>query len=63
MKYCKRCLQPDTNPVIKLDEEQICYACRYEESKKDIDWNAREKRLKEIALRSKKQGKRTWNKL
>ncbi len=58
MKYCKRCLQPDTNPVIKLDEEQICYACRYEESKKNIDWNVREKRLKEIALEAKTKAKK-----
>lgn len=37
MKYCKRCLQPDMRPNIVFDDEQICYACRNEESKKKID--------------------------
>lgn len=34
MRYCKKCLQPDTNPVVRLNEKQICYACEYEELKK-----------------------------
>jgi N-acetyl sugar amidotransferase len=49
MKYCKKCIQPDTRPNIKFDEEGICGACRYEESKSTIDWTAREAELKEIA--------------
>lgn len=49
MKYCKKCLQPNTRPGIKFDENGICYACLYEEEKKKIDWIAREKELKEIA--------------
>jgi N-acetyl sugar amidotransferase len=42
-------VQPDTRPNIVFDEEGICGGCRYEESKKTIDWDAREKELKEIA--------------
>lgn len=49
MKYCRKCLQPDTRPGILFDDEQVCYACRYEESKKWIDWIAREQELKDIA--------------
>ena len=49
MKYCKKCLQPDTRPNIVFDDEQICYACRYEESKKNIDWDERHKDLLKIA--------------
>lgn len=49
MKYCKRCLQPDTRPDIKFNEDNICYACLYEESKKQIDWEKRKKELHEIA--------------
>lgn len=49
MKYCKKCLQPDTRPGIVFDEEQVCYACRYEENKKDINWRERERELREIA--------------
>lgn len=57
MKYCKKCLQPDTRPGILFDEEQICYACRYEESKESIDWLAREKELQEIADNAKNEAK------
>ena len=49
MKYCKKCLQPDTRPNVLFDENQVCYACKYEESKKSIDWIKRERELLEIA--------------
>lgn len=49
MKYCKKCLQPDTRPGIAFDDEQICFACRYEESKSQIDWVARRNELQNIA--------------
>jgi N-acetyl sugar amidotransferase len=57
MKYCKKCLQPDTRPGILFDEEQVCYACRYEESKESIDWKAREAKLQEIADEAKQEAK------
>ncbi|MBQ9123193.1 MAG: N-acetyl sugar amidotransferase [Lachnospiraceae bacterium] len=55
MKYCKKCLQPDTRPGIMFDDNQVCYACLYEESKLSIDWLAREKKLQEIADDAKKE--------
>lgn len=57
MKYCKKCLQPDTRPGIKFNVEGICYACLYEEEKKKIDWEQREKELKEIAEWAKRTAK------
>ncbi|WP_462351377.1 N-acetyl sugar amidotransferase [Fusobacterium varium] len=61
MKYCKKCLQPNTRPGIKFNEEGICYACLYEEEKKNIDWIAREKELKEIAEWAKKTAKGAYH--
>lgn len=58
MKYCKKCLQPDTRPGILFDDEQVCFACRYEESKKNIDWVAREQELKQIAEEAKEERKK-----
>jgi len=49
MKYCKKCVQPDTRPGIVFDEEGVCYACRYAQSIEIIDWGERRKKLKEIA--------------
>jgi N-acetyl sugar amidotransferase len=61
MRYCKRCLQPDTRPNIVMDDEQICFACRYEESKQTIDWEARENELKQIAEEAKEEAKKRGN--
>lgn len=57
MKYCIKCLQPDTRPNIKFNDEGVCLACVYEESKKDIDWKQREIELQEIAERAKKKAR------
>lgn len=51
MRYCKRCVMPDTRPRIEFDEEGICNACRYAERKKEIDWGRREEQFKEILER------------
>ena len=61
MRYCKRCLQPDTRPGIIFDDEQICFACRYEESKATIDWAAREAELKGFAEEAKAEAKKRGN--
>lgn len=57
MRYCKKCLQPDTRPGVLFDENQICYACKYEEQKKKIDWAAREQELHEIAKEAKRKAR------
>ncbi|HOK41536.1 MAG TPA: N-acetyl sugar amidotransferase [bacterium] len=48
MKYCKKCVQPDTRPGIKFDENGVCYPCKYYEKYEEIDWTAREKELYSI---------------
>lgn len=48
MKYCKRCVQPDTRPDV-IFRDGICGACWYEEEKESIDWTEREAELKDIA--------------
>ena len=57
MKYCKRCVQPDTRPGIEFDENGVCAACLYAESVKNINWKAREKEAKEIVEWAKKKAK------
>ena len=41
MKYCKKCLQPDTRPGIKFSSNGMCPACIYFESYKGINWEER----------------------
>lgn len=48
MRYCTRCVQPDTRPGIYFDEDGVCGACLYWESKASIDWDARWAELERI---------------
>ena len=48
MKYCKKCVMPDTRPGISFNEEGVCSACQSYERRKHIDWNARWKEFEEI---------------
>lgn len=54
MKYCKKCVQPDTRPGIHFDRNGVCPACRYAESLKDVDWDARHAELVALVERSKR---------
>ena len=45
MKYCRKCLYPDTKPQLRFDEHDICDACRWAEQKEKIDWESRRKDL------------------
>lgn len=53
MKYCKKCVQPDTRPGIYFSEDGVCGACLWEEQKKKIDWDQRKKELDEIIDKAK----------
>ena len=38
MKYCKKCLMPDTRPNLYINKEGVCGACIFEfEEKPKID--------------------------
>lgn len=45
MRYCKRCVLPDTKPGVVFDDEGLCSACRSVERKHTIDWDARAARF------------------
>ena len=55
MKYCKKCLMPDTRPGIKFNDEGVCMPCVNFEKQKHTDWDARHKELE--ALCDKYRGK------
>ena len=49
MRYCKKCVQPNTRPGIRFDDEGVCPPCRFAEQADKIDWVERRKVLEEIA--------------
>ncbi len=63
VKYCKKCVESNQRFIgsvphedqkvsrkdtIIFDKDMICSACRYYESKKSINWNEREKELRDL---------------
>jgi len=58
MRYCKKCLMPDTRPRIIFDEDGICNACKYSEDKKEIDWESRRQEFLELIEENKT--KNSW---
>ncbi len=51
MRYCKKCVMPDTRPGIYFNDEGICAPCIAEEKKKAIDWDARKKELEQLCAK------------
>ena len=48
MRYCKRCVMPDTRPGITFNEEGVCSACQSYERRDRIDWNGRFQELEAL---------------
>jgi N-acetyl sugar amidotransferase len=49
MKWCTTCVYPESSAVkLSFDEEGVCSGCRVNAEKESIDWEEREKKLKEL---------------
>lgn len=46
MKFCTKCIMPDTRPGITFDKSGVCIACQNNMHKKKIDWKSRFAELK-----------------
>lgn len=62
IRWCKRCILPDTRPNLRLDVEGVCNACRAHATKPDIDWDRRRELLAEVVrLAKERAGKRGYD--
>ena len=48
MKYCVKCVMPDTRPGIMINADGICSACQAYERRKTTDWNKRWEELEKL---------------
>src|SRR6185295_3377188 len=48
IRYCTRCVMPETKPDLFIDEQGVCSACRNMEQRKEVDWDKRKQELIEI---------------
>ena len=51
IRYCTRCLYPETKPDLGFDEQGVCYACLSHDNRAHVDWAAREREFKEVTDR------------
>jgi N-acetyl sugar amidotransferase len=60
LKYCTRCLLPDSKPYITFDAQGVCAACRAHERKNQaeqgINWSARAREFDDIIERVRARG-------
>lgn len=57
MKYCRRCILPDSRPGIVLDAEGVCSACRGHDDKEfRIDWSARARAFEALVAQARAHG-------
>ncbi|MGE0567940.1 MAG: N-acetyl sugar amidotransferase [Bacteroidia bacterium] len=63
MRYCSKCLFPETKPDLHFDEKGVCSACKAAEEKNiGINWEEREKQFHEIVNHYKKKpGEPGWD--
>ena len=48
MKYCTKCVMPDTRPGITFDENGVCSACQSYEHRKEVNYSERFKELENL---------------
>lgn len=51
LRFCSRCVMPDSKPDLLLDRDGVCNACRAYERRADVDWVARRAELETILAR------------
>lgn len=58
LKYCNRCVMPETTEGIEFDENGICTACTSSEQKMHINWKERREMLESLLEKAKKDAKK-----
>lgn len=61
MKYCAKCVMPDTRPGIKFNENGICSACIAAEEQKKVNWSKRMEELKVLCNKYRGMNGNSWD--
>ena len=48
MKFCVKCVMPDTRPGISFNDQGVCSACQSYDNRKNIDYDKRFKELQTL---------------
>lgn len=58
MRWCARCVLPDTRPNLVIGADGVCNACRAHESRRQIDWAARERQFRDVVAHARSRTRR-----
>src|SRR5690606_26684389 len=61
IRYCTRCLLPDTKPDLSFNENGVCNACTNYENRAAVDWQARRRELEAILDRYRSKDGSHWD--
>ena len=61
IRYCKKCLYPDTKPNLVFDKKGVCNACNNFFKRKKINWGKREKEFLKFIRDQKKYINSKWD--
>src|SRR5215813_3216830 len=61
IRYCRRCVMPETKPDLMIDGEGICSACRNMDRRREIDWDGRREELVRILDRHRARNARNYD--
>ena len=65
IRYCSKCVMPNTKPYLKFDKEGVCEACKRHEQKSgdlgEIDWVQREREFEELVEWARAQDAPTYD--
>ena len=60
LKYCTRCIMPDTKPDLTFDAQGVCSACRAYENRRHVNWDTRRQEL-ELVLAKHRSKSGYWD--
>jgi N-acetyl sugar amidotransferase len=61
LKYCTKCVMPETKPDLSFDKEGVCSACRSYENRATVDWAARQVQLDQILTKYRSPRGDSWD--
>lgn len=61
IRYCKTCVMPETKPDLHIDEHGVCSACRYFESRAEVDWHKRRQELDVVLEKYRSKDGNNWD--
>ena len=62
VKFCKKCIMPNSRPRIVFDKDGICNACSHSEKKNKINWQERKDEFLRLVEKIKNDSKKNKSK-